>query len=194
MQVEEDVTRLLADASAGDTRAFDRLVAVVYAELRRLAHRRLLHERSDHTLGTTGLVHEAYLRLLDIRKVSWQDRAHFLAMASRVMRRVLVDYARQRGAAKREGSWSRVDADEKLAIPPTAAEAILDLDRALERLERIAPRKRQIVEQRYFGGLTLEETAQALALSPTTVKRELRFARAFLCLHLGGEAAEDRTR
>ena len=182
-----DVTQLLLDSRAGGREVLDQLVPQLYEELRRLAHDRLRRERPGHTLTTTALVHEAYLKLVDVKRVQWQDRAHFLAMASRVMRRVLVDYARRRQAAKRGGGRRRVDLDEAQLIPDAYAERILELHVALTRLEAVNPRQREILEQRYFGGLTLEDTAEVLDVSLTTVKRDLRFARAWLALELSAE-------
>jgi RNA polymerase sigma factor (TIGR02999 family) len=158
---------------------------LMYEELRRLAHHRL--RRESGTLNTTALVHDAYLKLMDVRQARFQDRAHFLAMASRVMRRLLVDQARARHAAKRGGGATVVNLDEALWISEPQADALADLDEALQRLEAIDPRQGQIVEQRYFGGLTLEETAEALGVSLATVKRELRFAHAWLAADLGSE-------
>lgn len=186
MELGSDVTRLLDSGNAG-RRSLDELVPLVYQELKRLAHARLRFERADHTLTTTALVHEAYLRLAEVHRVRWQDRAHFLAMASRVMHRVLVEYARRRTAQKRGGRQYRVELDEEQPIPDAYAAQVLELHDALVRLEEINPRLREILEQRYFGGLTLEETAEALAVSLTTVKRELRFAKAWLSMEMSTE-------
>ena len=192
MQTESDISGLWLKARSGDRDAMDRIVPLVYEELRALAHDRLTGERSDHTLNTTALVHEAYLRLLGVREVDFRDRAHFLALASRMMRRVLVDYARRSGAAKRGGGWVKLELqDERLAAQSsalTSALAIEELDRALERLEEVSPRRSQLLEQRYFGGLKLEECAEALDVSLATVKRELRSARAWLAQALFPEA------
>lgn len=187
MDVGADVTQLLLESRTGGRETLDELVPHVYDQLKRLAQERLRSEHPDHTLSTTGLVHEAYLKLVDIERVRWQDRAHFLAMASRVMRRVLVDYARRRNAAKRGGGERPVELDEARLVPDAYAEQVLELHYALTRLEEINPRQREILEQRYFGGLTLEETAEAIDVSLTTVKRELRFAKAWLSMELGGE-------
>jgi RNA polymerase sigma factor (TIGR02999 family) len=180
-----DVTQLLRQWSDGDPDAFSRLVPLVYAELRRLAHHRLRREPADRSLNTTGLVHDAYLKLLDVRHASFRDRTHFLAMASRVMRRVLVDQARARRAAKRGGGGAEIEWSEDLWVSEPQAAALEELDDALRRLEAIDPRQGQIVEQRYFGGLSLEETADAVGVSLATVKRELRFAHAWLAAQLG---------
>jgi RNA polymerase sigma factor (TIGR02999 family) len=157
----------------------------MYAEMRQLAHHRLRRENGSRSLDTTGLVHEAYFKLMDIRRVRFQDRAHFLAVASRLMRRLLVDRARARRAVKRGGGAEPVGLDEALWVSEPQAEALLDLHEALERLEAVDPRQGEIVEQRYFGGLSLEEVATAQGVSLATVKRELRFARAWLVAELG---------
>jgi RNA polymerase sigma factor (TIGR02999 family) len=182
-----DVTELLRLWSVGDAEALNRLVPLLYGELRRLAHQRLRAEQANRTLNTTGLVHEAYLKLVDLRRARFDDRSHFLAMASRVMRRLLVDQARARRAAKRGGGGEAVEWDDSLAVSEPEADAVAELDEALQRLETIDPRQGQIVEQRYFGGLTLEETAEAIGVSLATVKRELRFAHAWLATELRRE-------
>ena len=180
-----DVTLLLRQWSQGDLDALNQLVPLLYAELRQLAHHRLRREQAHPVLNTTGLVHDAYLKLVDVRQARFEDRAHFLAMASRVMRRLLIDQARARRSAKRGGGAEVVDLDEALWPSPTQADALTDLDEALKRLETMEPRQSQIVEQRYFGGLSLEETAEAMGVSLATVKRELRFAHAWLAAELG---------
>ena len=180
-----DVTWLLRRWSEGDQDALNRLVPLMYAELRRLAHQRLRREQANRSLNTTGLVHDAYLRLMDVRHTPFRDRAHFLAMASRVMRRLLVDQARARRAAKRGGGAEAVELDEALWVSEPQAEALVELDEALKRLDALDPRQGQIVEQRYFGGLSLEEIAESLGVSLATVKRELRFAHAWLAADLG---------
>lgn len=184
-----EVTRLLQEWGDGDQRALDGLVPLVYEHLRHLARLRLRHEDASPTLNTTALVHEAYLRLVDVQQARFRDRAHFLAMAARVMRRVLVDRARVRRAAKRGGGAATVELSDELWVSEPQAEVITGLDEALQRLERINRRQSQILEQRYFGGLSLEETAEAVGVSLATVKRELRFARAWLAAELGGEPA-----
>ncbi len=184
---QSDVTELLQQWSNGDGQALDRLVPLLYEHLRKLAHQRLRNEDASPSLNTTSLVHEAYLKLVDLRSARFRDRAHFLAMASRVMRRLLVDHARARRSAKRGGGIAAVELEEALLIPESQAEAITELDEALQRLEAVDPRQSQILEQRYFGGLSLEETAEAVGLSLATVKRELRFARAWLAAELGTE-------
>ncbi len=180
------VTQLLQAARGGDGRALDALFVRVYDELHRLAHQ-VRQGRAGETLRTTALVHEAYLKLVDLRRARFRDRAHFLAMASRIMRRLLVDHARARRAAKRGGGAAAVELTEALWISEPQADAITELDEALQRLEVIDPRQSQILEQRYFGGLSLEETAEAVGVSLATVKRELRFARAWLAAELGSE-------
>jgi RNA polymerase sigma factor (TIGR02999 family) len=188
-----DVTRLLRQWSEGDREALNQLVPLMYAELRQLAHQRLRREPANRSLNTTGLVHEAYMKLMDVRHAQFRDRAHFLAMASRVMRRLLVDQARARRAAKRGGGAEAGELDEALCGSEPQADALADLDEALRRLEALDPRQGQIVEQRYFGGLSLEETAEALGVSLATVKRELRFAHAWLAAELGAtDAASGR--
>jgi RNA polymerase sigma factor (TIGR02999 family) len=188
---DPDVTRLLVDLSAGDRAAADLLYPRVYGELLRLARERLRHERDGHTLATVDLVHEAYLRLVDGAAVGWQDRAHFFAVASSVMRRLLVDWARARRAAKRGGDRQPLSLD---AAPSGASDGVLldsvaapvrddtliELDEALTRLAARSDRQARVVECRYFGGLTIEETAEALGVSPSTVKDDWRLARAWL--------------
>ena len=184
-----EVTTFLRQWSDGDPTALDRLVPVVYEQLRLLAHERLRDERSGHTLNTTALVHEAYLKLIDVRAVRFRDRAHFLAMASRVMRRVLVDYARARNALKRGTGAVAAPLEEALLVPESVMGVVEDLDEALQRLEAVDERAARIVEHRYFGGLTLEETGEVLGVSLSTVKADLRFARAWLARELGDDAA-----
>ncbi len=181
-----EVTVLLHQWSDGDQHALDRLMPLVYDELRRVAHRRLAGERTGHTLQTTALVHEAYGRLAEA-DLSWQDRAHFFALAARTMRRILVDYARSRLAEKRGGGAEAVPLDQltvELSAGGEDAE-ILALHDALEALERQDPRKAQVIEAHIFGGLTYEETAEALGISPATVDRDLRLAKAWLARELG---------
>jgi RNA polymerase sigma factor (TIGR02999 family) len=180
-----DVTGLLRQWEQGDPDALNRIVPLVYAELRRIARQRLGGERSAPSLTPTVLVHDAYLRLMDVRHARFRDRAHFLAMASRVMRRLLIDRARARCAARRGGGAEVVEWDDDLVASDAHADALSDLDDALTRLEAIDPRQAQIVEQRYFGGLTLEETAAVIGVSLATIKRELRFAHAWLAAALG---------
>lgn len=189
MDSRTEVTALLQDWAAGDREALDRIIPLVYDELRRLAQRRLSRERPDHTLGATALVHEAYLRLVDVERAGFQSRAHFLAMASRVMRRLLVDHARQRDAVKRGGGERPAPLDEALHLASADATRFLELDGALHRLEAIDARQARILEQHYFGGLSIDEIADATDTSRSTVKRQLRFARAWLAAELGTEPA-----
>ena len=176
---------MLADWSKEDPAARDALVALVYEELRRLAHHYMHGERANHTLQTTALVNEAYLRLTDLTRMQWRDRGHFFAMAATLMRRILVDHARDRARDKRGGGviFTALQ-DEQVAAPPTVD--ALALDAALDRLAAIDPLHARIVELRYFAGLTIEETSEALGISPATVKREWTWARAWLHRQLGG--------
>jgi RNA polymerase sigma factor (TIGR02999 family) len=181
-----EVTGLLRAWGDGDHDALDRLVPLVYAHLRDLAHRHLVGEPGFISVNTTALVHEAYIRLVGIHSARFRDRAHFLAMASRSMRRILVDHARARTAAKRGAGAVVVDLREDLMVSDVQTAAVTELDAALVRLEALDERQARILEQRYFGGLSLEETAEATGVSLATVKRELRFARAWLAAELGG--------
>ncbi len=175
-----EVTRLLLAWNEGDKSALDALVPLVYKELRQIAHRYIKRERHNHTLQTSALVNEAYLRLINQRAVRWQNRAQFFAIASSLMRRILVDYARTRGYAKRGGNALRVSFDEKTLADEERAADLLALDEALNQLAKLDLRQSQIVEMRFFGGLSVEETAAALNLSPATIKREWSAAKAFL--------------
>ena len=182
-----DVTQLLQRWSDGERAALDERVPLVYEGLRRIAHDRVHYERSEVSLNTTALVHEAYLKLVDVRRARFRDRAHFLAMGSRVMRRLLVDHARARRAAKRGGGIAALELAEDIEFSDERAHVITELDEALARLGAVDPRRSDMLEQRYFGGLSLEETAEVLGVSLATVKRDLRFARAWLAAELGGE-------
>lgn len=181
------VTELLRAWSDGDDAALEQLIPLMEAELRRLARGYMGRERQGHTLQTTALVNEAFLRLTDARQIRWQDRAHFLGISARLMRRVLVDYARRRGFHKRGGGAQRVTLDE--AVMPAADPAfdVVALDRALEALEKSDPRKSRTVELRFFGGLSVEETAEVLKVSTDTVKRDWRLAKLWLLRELEGE-------
>jgi RNA polymerase sigma factor (TIGR02999 family) len=181
----QQVSRLLADWSREDPAARDALVAIVYKELQRLAHHYMQGERANHTLQTTALVNEAYLRLTDLTRMQWRDRAHFFAMAATLMRRVLVDHARDRARDKRGGGVVFTALEDEPMAAPSSIDA-LALDEALDRLAAIDPQHARIVELRYFAGLTIEETSEALRISPATVKREWTFARAWLHHQLGG--------
>jgi RNA polymerase sigma factor (TIGR02999 family) len=184
-----DVTQLLQRWSEGERDALDQLVPLVYEHLRRVAHQRLRHEDASPSLNTTALVHEAYFKLVDLRRARFRDRAHFLAMASRLMRRLLIDHARARRAARRGGGAGAVELTEALAVSDGQADALTELDDALRRLEQVDARQSAILEQRFFGGLSLEETAEAVGVSLATVKRDLRFARAWLAAELSRELA-----
>ena len=181
------VTQLLLAWSAGDAAAGERLLPLVYQELHGQAARAMRREAGEHTLQATALVHEAYLRLIDQRRVEWRNRAQFMGVAAEVMRRVLVDHARSRLAAKRGGGVQRVTLDEEgHDAAPDAGLDILELHEALERLASMDPPQSRIVELRYFGGLSIEETAEAMHISPATVKREWAIARAWLRRELQG--------
>lgn len=177
----------------GDADALHRLLPLVYAELRRVAHRYMRDERPDHPLQTTALVHEAYLRLIDVKRVDWESRTHFFAVSAQMMRRILVEAARRRNAEKRGGDASHVALDEAL-VPAADRDAdLLALDEALERLATLAPRKSRVVELRYFGGLTVVETAAVLGVSAETVMRDWRMAKLWLQRDLSaGNQAHDR--
>jgi RNA polymerase sigma factor (TIGR02999 family) len=174
------ITDYLLAARGGDREVMDRLFVSVYDELRRIAHHALRHERTDHTLGTTGLVHEAYLRLVDQTRVEWRDRAHFFGVASRAMRQILVDYARRRGAVKRGGKVKVLALEEGMVPAEERAEALLAVDEALTRLSEHDAGLAQVVECRFFGGLTEDETAEATGSSVRTVQRQWRRAKAWL--------------
>jgi RNA polymerase sigma factor (TIGR02999 family) len=174
------VTHLLQQWSAGDRTALDELFPVVYQELKRIAARQLRREAPGHTLQTTGLVHEAYLRLVDQRDARWQNRAQFFGVAAQAMRRVLIDHARGKKAAKRGGDPLRVTLTDAESPADEPEAELLALDEALTRLETLDPQQARIVELRYFTGLTIEETAEVLAISPATIKREWAVARAWL--------------
>jgi len=174
-----DITQLLVEWSNGDRSALDELMPLVYQELRRIAGRYMRHESPGHTLQTSALINEAYLRLVDQRGVQWQNRAHFYAVASKLMRRILVDHARTRNRAKRGGGALQVDLDD-VAVVSEQASQVIALDEALRGLADMDARKSQIVEMRFFGGLTTEEVAEVLKVTPRTVEREWRKAKAWL--------------
>ena len=176
----EEVTDLLNDWGNGDQEALNRLMPLVYDELHRLASRYLRHERVGHTLQTTALVHEAYLKLVDQKKANWHNRVQFFAAAAKVMRHVLVDYARSRRAAKRGGDYCRLSLDEAAISSEEKDADLLVLNEALDNLAAIDPQQSRVVELRVFGGLTVEDTAEALGISPRTVKREWSMAKAWL--------------
>jgi RNA polymerase sigma factor (TIGR02999 family) len=183
-----DVTRLLLAWSAGDRDALEDLMPVVYAELRRMAARSFRHERPGHTLQPTVLVHEAYLKLVDQRHARWQNRAQFFGVAAQLMRRILVDHARTRAAAKRGGGVTPVTLADVAGPSPPRGIDVIALDETLTRLTSLYPEQGRLVELRYFGGLTIEETAEAMGISPATVKRQWTVARAWLRRDLKGEA------
>lgn len=176
----EDVPRLLAEWNDGDRSALDRLLPFVERELHQLAHRYLSRERAGHTLQTTALVNEAYLRLVGQRRTSWQNRAHFFAIAAQIMRRILINHARDRAAEKRGGGARQVSLDEAAVLTDERADELLALDEALDSLAKLDERKGRVVELRYYGGLSVEETAEALGIHPNTVTREWNQAKAFL--------------
>jgi len=176
----DNVTRLLLEWGDGNQQALEALVPLIYKELRNLAHNFLYRERLGHTLQTTALVHEAYLKLIDQNDARWQNRAHFFAIAAQAMRRILIDSARKHAAAKRGGPQEELSLDEVADIALEPDSNLLKLDEALNQLAKIDPRQSRIVELRYFGGLTIEETAEVISVSPATVKREWMMARAWL--------------
>jgi RNA polymerase sigma factor (TIGR02999 family) len=176
----QDVTKLLLAWNDGDQVARDELMSVVYQELRRLAHHYMRRESPGHTLQTSGLVNEAFLRLVDQRDVQWRNRAHFFGIAAQMMRRILVDYARSRRYAKRGGGVPHLSLDEALIVSDERTAEVVALDETLQRLAEIDPRKSRIVELRFFGGLSIEETAEVLAVSPGTVMRDWTLAKAWL--------------
>ena len=182
---QDEVTRLLDALQHGDRAALDRLFPLVYEELRRIAHHHLRDERPGHTLGTTGLVHETYLKLVDQTRTQWRDRGHFFRVASWAMRRILVDYARSYRALRRGGNIQRVPLENDVALNERG-ETLEALDEALDRLAAVDERLSQVVECRYFGGLTTEETAEALGVSARTVERDWIKARGWLQLVLSG--------
>ncbi len=183
-----DVTRVLNTWRAGDPAAVAQLMPLVYEELRRLARNYLRRERPDHTLQATALVHEAYLRLIDADAVSWQNRAHFYGIAAKLMRRILVDHARARNASKRGGLVEKISLDEARDLPPVAANDLVALDGALQDLTKNYPRKGQVVELKFFGGLEAKEIAEVLQVSEKTVLRDWQFAKLWLCRELSGAA------
>jgi len=185
-----DVGGLLRAWSSGDSTALDRLTPIVYDELRRLARYYLRGERQDHSLQTTALVHEAYLRLVDHTRMEWQDRAHFFAVSARVMRRILVDHARRRNV-KRGRGLRRVSLDQATIVGGDRPADLAALDDALTSLAERDPRKAQVVEMRFFGGLSVEESAEVLGVSPVTVMREWRTAKAWLYRELASGGGHD---
>src|SRR5215475_9510615 len=185
---QQRVTELLEKWSGGDDAALSELAPLVYQELRRLAHRQMGGERADHTLQTTALVNEAYLRLADQSNLNWQNRAHFFAVAARAMRRILVSYARSQRSQKRGGGALKMDLDEAAVVSPEESKEIVDLHEALERLATLDSRKAQVVELKYFGGLNYDEIAEVLKVSTVTVRRDWEFAKVWLYTELRGAA------
>jgi RNA polymerase sigma factor (TIGR02999 family) len=188
MEAGDQVSELLAAARHGDAAAFDQLFPLVYGVLQRMAHRKLAGERRGHTHATTDLVHEAYMKLVRLDRIEWQGRAHFLAVAARAMRNILVDYALQRRAAKRGGAHQRVTLGEDLPIAEASGGDVLAVHAALERLQAIDERQSRVVECRFFAGMSIEETAEALGVSPASIKRDWALARAWLNRELAGDA------
>lgn len=176
----QEVSLLLQAWRGGDQAALDKLTPLVYGELRRLAHCYMTRERPDHTLQTTALVHEAYIRLVDASRIDWQDRTHFFAIAANLMRRILIDWARSREYRKRGGGTTRVSLDRTPLISPAPETDLVQLNDALEKLEKLDPRKAKVVELRFFGGLNLDETADVLKVSRDTVKRDWTLAKTWL--------------
>ena len=183
----QQITALLKAWSGGDERARDQLFPAVYEELRRMARRYMRRESPGHTLQTTALVNEAYLRLVDATSVSWQDRAHFFAVSAQIMRRILVDAARARAAAKRGGAAPRVRLDEVPDVSTERASELVAIDEALNSLLRIDPRKAQVIELRFFGGLSVEETSEVLKISPQSVMRDWKLSKAWMLRELNDQ-------
>lgn len=190
-QDASDITGLLHRFQKGDAQAEAELVAKVYEELKVIAARYMRRERTSHTLQTTALVNEAYLKLANVKSAQWNDRAHFFAVAAQIMRRILVDHARQNIAAKRGGGFDVLQLDEGLVYTPQRSRDLIQLDDALARLEISDPRAAKVVELRFFGGLSIEETAEAMGISPRTVKREWTFGKAWLRNEFGTTGGEE---
>ena len=187
----QEVTRLLLAWNGGDEGALDKLVPLVYSELRRLARRQMRRERPDHSLQTTALINEAYLRLVDLKTIQWQNRAHFFALCARMMRRILVDFARSRGYRKRGGGARPVSLDQAPAVSAQPPKDIVAVDNALNALAQVDARKAEVVELRFFGGLTAQETAEVLKVSEETVLRDWKLAKVWLLRELGAGARKD---
>jgi RNA polymerase sigma factor (TIGR02999 family) len=175
-----DVTRLLQAWSEGDEEALHQLMPLVYDALHSAARRYMAHERPGHTLQTTALIHETYLRLVDVRKVKWQSRAHFLAICAQLMRRILIDFARSRASQKRRGAIPHVDLDEALTVTAETGPDLIVLDEALSRLALVDERQSKVVQLRFFGGLDIKETGEVLKVSPETVMRDWKLAKVWL--------------
>lgn len=189
----QGVTKLLLAWSEGQDTALEKLVPLVYQELRRMARRYMYGERVGHTLQTTALVNEAYLRLIDSRKVRWQNRAHFFAISAQLMRRILVDFARSRRYQKRGGGMGNLTLNEELIMAPQQGHQLLMLDDALSTLAKTDARKARVVELRFFGGLSVEESAEVLKVSPDTVLRDWRLAKAWLAREMGSSSVAETT-
>jgi len=181
-----DVTRLLRAWGEGDEEALHKLTPLVYEQLHSLARRYMARERPGHTLQTTALIHETYLRLVDVRQVKWQDRAHFLAICAQLMRRILIDFARSRDSQKRRGAVPHVDLDEALLVASEPHFDLVALDDALNRLARVDERQSRVVELRFFGGLNVKETAEVIKVSADTVMRDWKLAKVWLFRELRG--------
>src|SRR5262245_57780983 len=184
----KDVTQLLEEWSKGDQAALDELIPLVYEELHRMAKRHLGRERPGHTLQTSALVNEAYMRLIDQRNVRWQNRAHFLSIAARLMRRILIDHARAHHYAKRGGAAIKVSLGKAIDVSEARSAELVSLDDAMSALATLDPRKSQVVELRFFGGMSVEETAEVLGVSPVTVMRDWSTAKAWLHREIKGRA------
>ncbi|HET9710687.1 MAG TPA: sigma-70 family RNA polymerase sigma factor [Pyrinomonadaceae bacterium] len=180
MTQTHELTELLIDWSNGDRAALDKLMPLIDAELRRLAHRYMTRERAGHTLQTTALVNEAFLRLVNRKNLQWQNRAHFFGIAAQLMRTILVDHARSHASAKRGGGARKLELDEAMVVSQQKASEVIALDDALKQLALLDPQQSRIVELRFFGGLTVEEAAEVLQVSPATIKREWSTAKAWL--------------
>jgi len=187
MDSRQEITQLLRSWSEGDQQALEKLTPLLYKELHRLAQRQMRQERPNHTLQTTALINEAYLRLIDWKNVHWINRSQFLAVCAQLMRRILVDFARARKNIKRGAGMRIMSLEEAPAVSRDSAAEIIDLDRALQQLSTIDPRKAQIVELRFFGGLSEEETADARKVSTRTIQREWDLAKSFLLTEMSGE-------
>ena len=187
-ELPPDVTQLLGQWSGGDRAALDAMIPLVYDELRRIAHRHMAQERAGHTIQATALVNEVYLKMQNERGSAWKNRAQFFAVAAQMMRRILVDHARQHASAKRGGGAQQVTLDDAMLVSKDNANEMLAIDEALQKLEQLDQRKSRVAVMRFFAGLTVEETAEALAVSIETVARDWRFARAWLRNELGAPA------
>jgi len=184
---KSQITTLLQAHASGDEHALDELIPLVYNEMHNMAQGRLIGERPDHTYSATALVHEAYLKLVDFNRIDWQNRNHFFAIASQIMRNILVDYAVKQNAQKRGGNRNKVTLGEKHMKWELNLEEIISIDQALKKLEKLDERQSKVVECRFFGGLTIEETANTLGISEPTVSRDWKMARAWLNRELGAE-------